>query len=832
MSEPYFERYRKLPRQASSPAGEDPMPILGRELAENEQQIVDASRENLQTRQIPYSQWLAGQVSPPPASPPPSPPPPPPSPPPTAAPLSITTQTTATPSTSGGGTVTLGVGQDSVMLWLADAVQDSEPFVDLYVNDGTSTVSIRVHWKQPYLFTAAAGATLGIGALAVSGSGVARALSVTPQTAPVAVGSGPYSVTGTINSDHNYPDEWTPSTVRVTLPSDDCYFQIDNSGKQQSIMYMAGTNGAGDWSPVEAIHLETNRVVTVFSHYKRVALCHPDGGGWTINAPVGSTVNTSGASNTLGSKWDDEFVSTGTVEVTDNTGFTAALQALSTSASNPNDIIIDDVAAIRTITSPATIHGGVSGLTNLPNRSYRIRSKSGDKSRSILRCSWGLGSTGYINGSDSVRIDFKNVTWEQVSGATNMFIQNGKVRMQGCDITRSSGSATSILELACYNGGVMDGRLFNCRLIGLAGTNNMTDNFAGRLGTGSLTGAKAVLVGCAFQYCGNASSDNLITSHGGFPLYVWGGRSADPGTNDTGGALNNDATTTPSYFFGHYGSESNGNYYRISNGSTIRGSHFVSLGSSSGGGTITSFGLIEASYITFKTANTAACILAHASNKTYLVGNSFQIDSTTTVPLILASGSTAYVPYVVGNDLDSGAGRTWYFSHAGSTQLGVVDFIFNYDRGGSAASFDNRTAQTAGTDRYLFNLFVNTPTWQTSTSLKNLLLDGNAQTGATFSTTGGTSARGTSAPIRNTANLTFQLESDGTPTENGNVDWSTFVSGLSGGSLTTLLQRLPVQLGYMGVGGRTLALSTSRVPLGPREIQKIHTGGRLIPVRL
>lgn len=735
---------------------------------------------------------MAGEYTPPP-------------PPPVPDFTQITTQASANPSEVK---FVLGEDQDGLAIWTSayfEPITRPESRVVLWIDDGTTVESVDCVLGQMYVYKASASnVALRIGATDLDGNGLSVPLTVCGLTVPESYGdyAAGQEETGDAPLDCVLPSDWVPETNRLTLPDHAEWFAVDLASIDldlQALIYVKQRKEAdGPWSPWQSVVLKPGAVTPIFAVYRYVALCcHTfESAALPVIAPEGSVIDES--TPALEQDWDGEFNVQRVVEA-DSSDFAAKWSARQSG----------DKFLLAAGTYSVSISGDIGG-------DYWLCGSTGDPADVVFdNVNFQPTATGR-----RLHLSFLHV---KATGSNQIRLVGGTQRNSHCLFERGGGSPTAgILDADSVNGSG-DLRFFRCHAFGAAsGAQDVWDG-----NNASATGNPAIhLIACKGQNAGSVSNDNLLTTHNGAAMIVWGGEFSEPGS---GPAATADVDGSPLILVGAFlqpGESANAIRYgtgiapiHFSYGCDVRG-----IGSAQG--------CIE---VQRSIGNRYTCgdhnILfqapANTRDATYRsIGDAWVKTGTTGQGTALWLSSRRYE--VVGCNFD-GFQRGWRI--AGSDlDYAPQRVLCNRDNNGSGTDI-GRAGQNQVMDVF-FNVTTGNLSAGAATTPKNVRFDGNLGSGTFSSQVTSTSNRAAETPILNTPSTNPSNEdADGTPQSNSNMDWSTYASGLTSQQKIDLRAKVGVSLGLLGCKGDALLIDPAAVCRGPRQRAVVPSGAGLFQTK-
>ncbi len=492
--DPYFEKYRPLPRNAQSPAGEDPMKILGRSLKSREDLIVQEVRENLQLRIIPYSQSIqidAGEeeeVVPPNVM------------------MSVTTTGGTDAGPDGTNEVTLTAEETAVLVWIGPR-PINEVYLEINIEiDGEDAQRIRAHRYQRLVIPAPAGSTVSFNTRSrLEGTGTMTDTDETLTVKPCVDNTffpEPTGLTGTANCDKSGPPVWTPVTSHITLTDNNSAFVINSTASDRDF-FISEQDEEGSFTPEWHLFVPANVSKTVQCHFKNIALANYSGATASITADTGSTIG--GTSN--------EFRHEFTAEVVINvpSGDEAAFKA----AMNDSRDNVDVVVAAGTLDlSGSGLPMNSTNYATAVTLNRRIRSATGVNT-DVTITGTAFSHTVAVGKAwiwEAMTIDITSVAGIHIIGANHGW----KMKISGAP-TGTTNPTLGLEGNSTY--GALDVYWVFCDLrdatedtVDLNQTSGATRSFVGHM------------IACTLNGNGNGTAGNgqVLTSHNGSQLIAWG----------------------------------------------------------------------------------------------------------------------------------------------------------------------------------------------------------------------------------------------------------------------------------------------------------------------
>lgn len=425
----------------------------------------------------------------------------------------VTTDLSTTPSTN---TVTLEGVRNGLRVWTGD--QDHTlPWFDLYTTtNGVAGPTVRLYYGQGRILWLPTGTTIALGT--TNG----RTVKVSQMTVPGAL-PGVGTVTNAITVAKAGPPIWTPGHAQVTLPSGNSAFTVVATNSFP--LFVSEYDGA-NWSPPRWYRLESNCNVSVLATYPQVALGSYNGDGLTVITPAGGTVLSTGATMHL------TFPAiTGTTRHCTNS---ADLMLAITNAVSGDEIVLQDgVYGLTTniVNACFAANGGMDGIT--------LRSFSGVRDNVVITGNgtntgaWSLTST---NTNATATAWFKDVTFGLSNGWRSCLFTGGR---WGAENVRWTGVASQTVASI----GVASFASSGVHWLGLwcQADTSAEDCYDGTANVAHTSDSVVRLVGCSGSNAGPAVSDQVLTTHTGMPMEVWGGNFNDAQLSVAAA----DAVTTP-----------------------------------------------------------------------------------------------------------------------------------------------------------------------------------------------------------------------------------------------------------------------------------------------
>lgn len=717
-------------------------------------------------------------------------------------PLAFTSFMTAPTTLPTSATFKIPTGSDGFAVFVGNAYDVHEHlfgYYELHVYDGTNQHTICLTPWAATIVKLTEGATISIGCSDAWGNPVSVPITFMPGAVPVTFSDPDGTpVTGTINTDFNYPLEWEAAVTRVSTGAGD-YFLIDwTSETKHSVCWVKHKLGA-TWSPPQAVKLTPGRKVPVLAITGDVAIMRCQAGTMVVEATDGSTLDTSTAGERL--TWSDEFTPLRTVNIANATQLAAALADLR----NGDDLVLSD----QTLTLLAAIN--LNDLT----LSFRIRSASNDPALVtivgdiLIDFASGSSGTCYL----------QSIAFASNPGSTTGFqLHGGQFRVEKCTFARLSGAITNLTSLDFLSQNCLM-KFFDTSFAAVSGS--VSDLFdlsnAGAVDNGGL----AHFIGCSYTGAGAAANDNLATCHDGSEGVWWGGTFQNRGGGPSIVSTNESASKMHLVGCVAFQGTSTGNQF----GETSRPLGNVlfcdlrDINANNG--------------FVFRVA--VGCYAQATSGVTNLFNEAADTGAYLAIGTVFeqtggANGTAMRLRadsfQLIGNEY-LGWARGWRIDDPNSTTSQGQDVFFNRDNNASGTDVGKNTQSPL--TRILFNILAGTPSGGAGTSPKNTAVDGNLSVGTIDADLTGTANRSTITPLLNSTGSPNNLDADGTPQSSSNCDWSTFASGLSGPNQQILRDRIGARrVGWMGVKGDVLVSSITKAPRGPRLRQQ--TGELLYPV--
>lgn len=436
--------------------------------------------------------------------------------------FSVQTEGSSTPTNS---VLTLNSFQNAVQIWTGETPK-LEPFFDLWVSiSGNMPVDIRLYRWQSRIINAAAGASIAFGTK--DGRSI--------QAAPIAVNSTldvPSGQTNLLTIDEAGPPIWAPRSPHLILAScGQAITIVANPGAERTIFEREFDGSV--WTYPRWIIVPTNSDRTVQCCFRDVALASFDGQPIeVITHPY--AVATGWYSNELDGAfpivWTNTWYCTNAFELD---------RAIGSAVCGDQIVLADGTYPLDAI---AIVH---NTFTNNEREGFKggegilIRSESGNRDSCIITCAatnnsgfWSLNQSGASNATyfRDLTFDFSNSSSEfQIAGGHWTF---GNVRFTGSQAPGSdAGPGNSALggqtvqELISIESSVTP--VF-ADFIECEADHSLRDCWSGS-GYGSLTGgaSQVRLINCSAFVSGPNRNDQLLTTHGGIALDVYGGSYSD-----------------------------------------------------------------------------------------------------------------------------------------------------------------------------------------------------------------------------------------------------------------------------------------------------------------
>lgn len=455
----------------------------------------------------------------------------------------VATDASATPTTAH--TVMAG-SRNALAVWAGDPYAASEPTWYLYVRvNGGTAAKVRMHpWQAQYVAVAAGGSVS-------LGTSDGRTVSFAQATYPGSLAS-PSGVTGTANCDKALPSGinsdiplWQPSAGHVTLGSYNEVLQLNSDGTERWV-FLREQDDAGTWTPIRAVLLQAAVNLRVQCTYKVVALANEAGAALSVTVNTGGTVG--GTKTTMSTTFQP------VTGATYNVSTVAELKTAIAAALYGDEIVLAagtyalDVAITQT--SFTANHGTVSaGYGRWGMEGITIRGATGTASDVVL-----TGNGTSTNGNWDVLVQqtvfasagtagFKDLKFNFSGIAAGLSMTGGRWRLQNVTATGPASTARDVISAARSEASYpIDFLALWCD----ASNGGSTEDCWNFGGAGVANNSLAKLVGCTGSVGDAAASQSqVVTSHNGFPLEVYGGTFSDANTN----VFAPDANTTPQYFF-------------------------------------------------------------------------------------------------------------------------------------------------------------------------------------------------------------------------------------------------------------------------------------------
>lgn len=722
----------------------------------------------------------------------------------------VTTQATATPT---GPTITLPSLHDGLTIWLGtcfDLDAHPEARINLHIDDGDGVLTTRVPWGRCITYKAAAkGRTIRIGATYLDGTGASLQLTVATCEVPTDFydpSEWTTPVTGVVNADASYPLEWSPQTVRITLPRECEHIAINLTGEDNRyvVCFAERRSSQDPWSPVRLVIAREQRKTHVFFRYRQIAVMamHYDT-HVPIEAPPGTVLDEITPGDVL-DVTSDFGTPDATVAVSNATQLSAAIAALvpgqrtkitlSAGGYGPLDIIIPN------LTSDLWLCGETDNPADVAFGDLNFSVTGDTKDRKV-----------YLSGLRIVSKGSRFVTALRCA-----------FRAHRCKFEKGDGTGRQDVVYFDAMGQDCTFKAAWCDAIGLA--SDTYDVWSNGSSGGAATNANTILIGCTGSTPGNAgvgggTNTNLLTQHVGHKMWVWGGVYTHPGPISGAGP-----TVAP---------DPDGNMWLIgvliNDGGT---GNPVRYGA--GGAAIKlSYGCDVADL-----GDAASCweVLNSICNRYRCGGAATNYFSSNGAGPYrfegdrwVNTGGVGYALFIAVSSYEilacefEGFDRGWYIAGANSAASPQrIALCRDNNVGGPDVG---RLTQTGVIE--LINNVINRTTTSSPSTTKNALCDGNItlNNGSLSSQLTSTAQRSTITPVLNSsAASATNLDADGTPQASSNLDWSTYASGLSAGNKATLLSRLGIDLGIVGVKGDLVRIDPTIVCRGPRQRNLVPSG--------
>lgn len=433
--------------------------------------------------------------------------------------------TGSTPSTVR---VTVPAGMATAAVWTGAPAADTEYTFDLYyARNGGAAVRVRCRRDDLLALPAAPGDTFAFA------TADGRSLYTTCAPYPTAL-TAPSGTTGTANCDTCGPPDanWTPSGAHVTLGGYGQFVQLSATDATARVVFVRGSLDGTTWTPSRAYWLPASGTLTVYCPYKLVALGNYAGVTVSVTAGAGATVG--GTSGTQ--RLQNQFALTGTQRsVTTVAEFKTAVAA----AVSGDEIVLAagtytlDVAITQ---ASFTANNGVGGRVGAEG--IRIRGATGTRGDAIVtgngvstNGNWSLTQTGATG-----RTWFEDMTFSFAAIAAGMDLIAGKYSCRNVNWTGASSNADDSISFAGNASGAIDAEFVLCNA---ASSGQDCWNGDGNAATNAACNVR--LVNCTGDTAGANSNDQVLTSHNGLPVSIYGATY----TNAVANVVSPDAATTP-----------------------------------------------------------------------------------------------------------------------------------------------------------------------------------------------------------------------------------------------------------------------------------------------
>ena len=432
--------------------------------------------------------------------------------------LDFTAEASNTPTTNQ---VTIPSGLTGIRVYSGDISRTSDRVQVFYSIDGAATQSIEIFKYRSSVILAPAGSRISVGT-ATGGAMEATAVKI-PDAFPVTTG-----VTGVANCDRACPPLWNPTASHITLPSPFSAFTItaDGTRRQIFIREFDGTK----YLPERFYWLLPAENLTIFCDYTQVAIANQDGATLNITAPTGATIG--GVSTVMSFTLPTP---NNTFAVTNVAELKAAIAA---AASGDEIVLADGTYAVDESITQASFTANVAA-GNVGSEGIVIRSTSSDPTACILSSTvsdnWQINLVGASQNSYWIGLGFNLAGLNQ-----GFLVQNGRWRFERCIFRDLSTTNEDLINLVQSGTELYEAILLECEA-----NNSASDCYNGNGGGAvAVGGSFALLVNCRGTTPGASNQDQVLTTHGGLPFFVYGGVYQDAAANAW---ANDNVAVSPGY---------------------------------------------------------------------------------------------------------------------------------------------------------------------------------------------------------------------------------------------------------------------------------------------
>ena len=205
---------------------------------------------------------------------------------------SLVTQTSQTPTDTG---ITLNGVQNAIRIFSEPTdFRTTTPWTDYWIKINSEPVKqLRLYYWQSRYIVAPTGATIGIGT--TNGATIKyHAVNLNLDAVPALPGS---TTTATANCDKSCPPYWIPTAAHITFPpttpAETRVFSVETSATHQPF-FVSEYDGTS-WTPPRFYKQDPNKATVIQCSYTQVALATYDGRTISITAPTGTTIGGSSA---------------------------------------------------------------------------------------------------------------------------------------------------------------------------------------------------------------------------------------------------------------------------------------------------------------------------------------------------------------------------------------------------------------------------------------------------------------------------------------------------------------------------------------------------------
>ena len=374
----------------------------------------------------------------------------------------------------------------------------NEPWTDLWIRINSESVKqLRLYYWQARYVVAPVGASIGVGT--VDGATIRyHKATLNLDAVPALPGN---TTTSTANCDKNCPPYWTPASAHISFPGtsgvQERVFSVPSSATH-SPFFVSEFDGT-QWTPPRFYKRDPNKETIVQCVYGQISLCTIDGSALDITAISGATIG--GTSEVIS-------IALPTATATYNISTVAELETRLINAVSGDRIVLAD----GTYSLTQSIEKRAAGI--------QLISQSNDRTACVIS-----GNTIIFRGVLPEPVVttpnyLRGIGFDATGQAFGLSIEQATWNIDNCNFANSATDDCFIYsqpntgnKLLVVNSNAQD-------------SNADCWNFYGE-DTNPITDRDVHLVCCTGSLAGNANNAQIVTTHTGLPISIFGCRFSD-----------------------------------------------------------------------------------------------------------------------------------------------------------------------------------------------------------------------------------------------------------------------------------------------------------------